>query len=239
AAVGRTATVARRAADQAALREVKMSRRTTVDVKETISRIVGDVDVRLAIAVNIHEQNAKSLAGVWPAGPQASLDAHIGEGAVAVVAEELVSQAIEDLRRANIRRSAAARMIGERPVDVMADVQVGIAIAVEVRPAGAGTPRLRVQSRLARHIDESPSLRVILGIDGLVVEQGQPSPTREEQVRPAVAVEITHGRAVTVEPTAVHVQTLADIGKLAVAEVAIQFARSTADFLTLERTAAR
>ena len=56
-------------------------------------------------------------------------------------------------------------MIGERPIHVITDVQIGIAVAIEVGPAGAAAPRARVlQADLARDIDELPALAGILGI---------------------------------------------------------------------------
>ncbi len=90
-----------------------------------------------------------------------------------------------------------------------------------------------------RDIDELPPPRGIFRIDRIVVEQPQAAPAGQQQVWPAVAVEVADGRPVTVEPVAVDVEPLADILERAVAEIAIELAGPAVDRLALEETAAR
>ena len=105
-----------------------------------------------------------------------------------------VCHGIEHLRRADIVRhvrriALAKRMVGERPVDVLAQIEVGIAVAVQVCPGGAGAPEVMgwnlalgvgqarqllvvggQQLGLDRHLAELAALLWVLGIDRLVMK---------------------------------------------------------------------
>ena len=127
-----------------------MAWRAVVDVQKVIDRVIGDVNVRFAVAVHIHDHHAEALARFFLARfgrtrPQAGFLAHICKGTVAVVPVKPVRQTCERLRRADVAEdfgavAGAAWIVGKRPVDVLADVKVGIAVAVEVGPGCAGAP---------------------------------------------------------------------------------------------------
>src|SRR5262249_38271750 len=73
---------------------------------------------------------------------EAGLLADVGEALAGVVAEQVVRDALELLGRADVAGLAVVGAVErvvvlEGPVGVLADVQVGVAVAVEVGPAGA------------------------------------------------------------------------------------------------------
>src|SRR5207247_7911349 len=58
--------------------------------------------------------------------------------------------------------AAAARVVRHGPVDIVANVKIGEAVAVEVGPGGRGAPGRIVQARLRGHIDKTPALRRVV-----------------------------------------------------------------------------
>src|SRR5262249_29413843 len=69
AAVGPAAVIDGRSALEAALEKLQLARRAQVDVEEVVYGIVGNVDVRLAVAVEVGDDDPESLAGLLAAGP--------------------------------------------------------------------------------------------------------------------------------------------------------------------------
>src|SRR5438132_11231556 len=96
AAVGHAAIIAGHTADQAGLFQPDLPRYAALQVQEIVHRVVSHIDVRLAVAIEIGNDHAQSLAAfavlerVPGMRPQSGFLADIGEGAVAVVPEELV-----------------------------------------------------------------------------------------------------------------------------------------------------
>ena len=134
AAVGRAAEVARRAADRPRSSKRK-SRRAAIDVEETIGGVVGDVDVRFAVAVDVHQQHAESLAGVGSAGRNAASPLTSVKVPLPLLRNSLCGRPSKTFGGQMSAGRPQARMIGERPINVVAYVQVGIAVAIEVGPA--------------------------------------------------------------------------------------------------------
>ena len=214
-----------------------MSGGAVVDVQEVVHGVVAHVDVRLAVAVDVHGEHPQPLASVHAAGVQAGLHAHVAEFAVAEVREQLVRKAVELLGRANVGRVAvvgAGRVLGPGPIDVLVDVKVGIAVAVEVGPGGAGRPGDPRQAGLFGHVHELAAPGRVLGVHRLVVEQGDAAPAGDEQVGPAVAVVVGHGRPVRVEPRVVRqADLLGHVPELEMALVVIELARPADDGLVV------
>ena len=147
-------------------------------------------------------------------------------------------QPLESLGRADIGRAGVAavgRVIGERPIDVLAGVEVGVSVAVEVGPADGGGPRhALVDARRGGHVGELPAALPVR----FVVEEGQATPPTDEQIGPAVAVVIGHGGAVGVEPRLAtgergQPHLLRDVFELEAALVAVKFGRGAEDFLVV------
>src|SRR5262249_25254178 len=116
----------------------------------------------------------------------------------------------------------------------------GPAVAVEVGEGGAGRPGdPPVQPHLRGDVLETPTLFRVVGIDGDVAEQGDLAPAGDQQVRPAVAIDVGHRAAVAVEPgfaagELVEADLPGDVLELALAQVAIQLAGVAHDlFLVL------
>src|SRR5262245_51672955 len=146
AAVGNAVFIASNALEHADFFELEVA---AIDVQEIVHRVVGDVDVGPAVAVEIGDDDAQPLARVFASLgahlPQVGLLAHVGESAVAVIAVDDVRQAFELTRRTNVALdvglvAAALRVVVERPIDVMTYVEIGKAIAVEIGPGGARGP---------------------------------------------------------------------------------------------------
>jgi hypothetical protein len=213
--------------------------------------VVGDVDVRPAVVVHVHQEDAQPLAEVPLALrlPQAVLGvliqvrqagvlgrrarqaqpgfvADVGERAVAVVAVQGVGAGVELPGGADVAGDVrgvtlAGGVVGERPVHVLADVQVGVAVAVQVTPGGAGAPEVvALQPDGLGDLDEAPAALAV----GLVVEEGQPAVAGDEQVGPAVAVVVGDGNPVAVEVDAVEAGLRGHVAELPAAQVAVQLA---------------
>src|SRR5262249_21715012 len=160
---------------------------------EVIDGVVGDVEIGLAVVVEIRSDDAEPFAHIHlfalvvlnADDAEAGLLADLGEGAVAVVAEEQVGQAGEAAGRADVALNAggiafAGGVVGERPIDVLADVEVGIAVAIDVRPGGAGGPGDWLKPGGLRPFDQLAALLRIGGIDWLIVIQGDAAPAGDE-----------------------------------------------------------
>ena len=106
-------------------------------------RVVGHEEVEPAVAVEVGDGQAQAPA---VGGLDPRLAAHVGEGAVAVVAEEVVLLGGEEGGRAVDR---LARMVAARRGRPRVDLDVGdgheveVAVAVEVAEAGRGRPPRR------------------------------------------------------------------------------------------------
>ena len=89
-------------------------------------------------------------------------------------------QLLEFPRLADVFRFAIVSAVGvvgvEPPVAVMGDVNVGVAIAVEVAPCGTRTPERVVQARLLGDFHESTRTFAV----GFVVPQNQTIVTGHE-----------------------------------------------------------
>src|SRR5262249_7225849 len=109
----------------------------------------------------------------------------------------MVRQSCEFLGRADVALlaivGAVDRMVRlEAPIDVLADVKIGIAITVEVGPGGAGSPQSFRQTGLLGHIDEFAAAFAVVH----VTVKNHAMPAGDEYVRPAVAVVVADRDAV-------------------------------------------
>src|SRR5206468_2223262 len=81
---------------------------------------------------------------------------------------------------------------------VLAQVEIGIAVAVQVGPGGAGAPGgifPWLQTAFLGHVDKATAFAGILGIDRLVMKKGDPPPSCHQQIGPAVTIDIGDGTA--------------------------------------------
>ena len=119
-----------------------------IDVKEVVHGVVADVNVGLAVAVDVKRDDAQTLAGFRAARRQPRLIGHVAKGSVAACWRTSCAQPLNrsaDRRRGSAyrlrpRTVVACRIIVPRPIDVLIDVQIGKAVAVKVGPGGAGGP---------------------------------------------------------------------------------------------------
>ena len=112
-----------------------------VAIQEALHGIVGDVDVRPPVAIEIGERHAERLAlGVGDPG----FPGHVGERAVAVVVIQQVSDAREIVGMAVGAAAglvlAAEAVLVEAPLQITRHEQVEPAVIVEVEEPGAGAP---------------------------------------------------------------------------------------------------
>src|SRR5262249_55014831 len=150
--------------------------RRAIEIEEVVGGIIADVDVGLAVAVDVHDQDAEAFAIVAKSG----LLAYVAKGAVSVVAEQVMRQGVERLRRAHVAAGAVIAVGGmvllETPVHVLADVEIGIAVSIEVGPGGAGSPKAPRQAGFFGHVHELSSALAVV----LVVKQGHPMPASDQ-----------------------------------------------------------
>src|SRR5262249_37480928 len=117
----------------------------------------------------------------------------------------------------------------------MANVQVRVAVAIQVGTGRAGAPQVVGQARLPSNLDEAPSALAVRH----VLEQGKPAPAGDEQIGPAVTVEVGDSGAVRVEPGEVFEAYLSGhVLKLEAAQVLEELAGVAPDLLAVEVAAA-
>src|SRR3954470_7317681 len=93
---------------------------------------------------------------------EAGRRAGLGERPVAVVVVEGVRQPVESLGGANVGQGLVPVVLARwvvlpGPVDVMANVEVREAVAVEIAPGGTRAPERVGQTRRAGHVREAPA----------------------------------------------------------------------------------
>ena len=193
-----------------------------VEEEEVVARVVADVNVGTAVAVEVRQNHSQPA----PVGLKLVLRRHVAEALSVLVLEQGVDQWLELLRRTHVagdarRLSLANRVVGERPIEVVAHVQVGEAVAVEVRPPGAGTPRDVREAEFRADRDEPPPALAVR----LVVEQFHAAVAGDDEVGEPVAVVVGHRDAVRVPPRDVQPDRRGHVLELQPAEVAVQLAR--------------
>jgi hypothetical protein len=192
--------------------------------------VVRDEHVAPAVAVEVGDTDAHPLADV---GADAGGGRDVAEGAVAVVVEERVRQALVVLGPAVVgrRRVAAAGIGGAVPDDVVGDEQVEPPVAVVVEEGGGDRPERAVLLVAAReagglgHVGE--------GGVAVVAEERVAAQAGHEEVAVAVAV-VVGGDDAQVVAAAGDAGGLGHVRERAVAAVVVQ-AVPEARLVLLER----
>src|SRR6266404_5613373 len=114
--------------------------------------------------------------------------------------KDFVRQAGETLGWANVALDARFEATTERivfpaPVDVLADIEVGKAVAVKIGKGRAGGPETFGQAGLLRGLDKAPPAFAVRHI----LIKRHAAPAGHEQVRPAVAIVVRSRRPVAIE----------------------------------------
>ncbi len=165
------------------------------EVVEQVVRtgVIGDEHVNPAVVIEVGRDDAEAPPVPLPhPGNLGDVDE-----AAAIVAEDVVGQRLD---RARVAREVAgarrvlaeARVVGV-PDSVVADVEIDIAVAVEI---GEGRRRRPV----AGAAEPGAGGRVLEGAIAPVAEQCVRPPARDEQIRMSVVVEVADGRGVAVAP---------------------------------------
>ena len=184
--------------------------------------IVGDVDVGQAVVVEVvdDDREARRRAGLGDAGG----DADVAEFAVAEVLEQFVMHRRERVgRTGKVFLDVAIEARGvflDVGLDIVADIQIEQAVAIDVAPGGAGGPVRMDETRLGGGIDEASAT---LAVFHVVIER-DPLVGGDEEVVEAVVVVIADGAAHAVTGVG-QARFFGDIGERAVAIVAIEFVR--------------
>ncbi len=154
---------------------------------EVHRRVVGDVDVRPAVAVEVGHDDSQPLA---EGRPDAGGGRDVRERPVAVVAIEEVSDRGVEARMTVVappRDGVAAEVVLlDGVVEVPRDEEIQEPVPVEVRERGGGGPAGAGDARLRRHVGEGPV--------AVVAVEDVASEVRDEEVREAVVVVVgRHG----------------------------------------------
>ena len=163
-----------------------------VSEEEICRLIVGDEQVEPSVAIEVGGDDTQAPT-VRVDNPR--LGRHVGEPA-AVVAEQVVRQRRRILRGAvgvgTVLVAAEIRLL-EIPKQVMADVEVKVAVAVEVGECGRGGPvAVPAEPILCGDVLECPI--------PLVAVERVPMPAGDEEVRAAVVVDVADGHAMAIAP---------------------------------------
>ena len=187
-----------------------------VEEQKIRPRVVRDGDVCPAVVVEVREHHTHTFGfGLADTGSIA----HVGEGTVMVVMEELcflplvvVWMTVGAVARPVL---SAPGIILRTPFDVVADHEVQEAVLVVVEPASAGGPSIFVgHACLGRDVRES-SLAVIVIENGTAV-------ARDVEVRKAVVVKIAHRHALAVVALPADSGFFRDVGKGSVTIVVVE-----------------
>ena len=186
-----------------------------IEPELVVHAVVGDEDVDAVIAIEIAAHHAQ-------AGAETGVNLHrvgdVGEGSVAVVAIQGVGKRRLIVGGAAIVVAAEVRAIQfgrRRPGQIIADVQIQIAIAVVIEESGARSPTRVVNTGHVREIDEMAG--------ALVSQQNVPPDAGDVQIDIAIVVVIARGH-----PHAV----AADIGAAAGGNVLERAVAAIAEQLT-------
>ena len=193
-----------------------------VDVEVVGGRVVGDVEVEPAVAVHVDPGDAKAEVAVGIA--DARFLADLGEGAARILAEQEIGGA-RQAPRSTLDGDAAVlaglvlaelRQVVQVELDVPANEQVEVAVAVVVGEAATGRPAGGRHAQVLRHVGEG-------ALAGVAV-QPVPADPGDVDVLPAVAVDV--GDAQPHAPAGMGNTGLGgDVAKRAVAQIAVESAR--------------
>ena len=127
-----------------------------VEKQELVGRIVRHIDVRTTVVVEVGDHDTEPVALRF----KPVFGGYVAEPLAALVLEQGVHQWLEPLRRAHVandqrRESLAMRIVVERPIAVVAHVEIGLTVAVDVAPCGAGAPRIVLEAERLRNVNES------------------------------------------------------------------------------------
>ena len=186
--------------------------------------VVGHDEIHPAVAVNVHRRDAEGLGG-GHAGRgifhlQTALRRDVGEMAVAVVVIKMGKRALE-IHGLAVGARPAVNFVADlgvnfaRPLDVVADEEVELAVVVVIKKRRARAPVVgrTAHARLLRHFVEFAV--------AVVVEQMIAADRRDEHIGQPVVVVIPDGHAHAVKT---HVQARAGrhIREMAVAVIVIE-----------------
>ena len=167
-----------------------------VDVEVVWGRVVADEEVGLAVVVDVDEDGGEAVVAGLVA--DTGLVADVGEGAIAVVVEEVIALAGQ-AAGATVGANAAIAAEGqgkavavaglrlEVVVDVAGDEEIELAVAVVVSPRGSGGPVAEGDAGLLCDVGK--------GAIVVVVEEAIFAEVGDVEVGPAVVVVVTDGNA--------------------------------------------
>src|SRR6185437_16663784 len=197
--------------------------------------VIGDVNVRTAVIIEIRHENAQTVAR--RGFPNPAVLCYIRESAIAIVAKKEVLGVRQPLWAAvhgnpliDARTAARKRRFLRVEVDIVADKQVQPAIAIVIEKSAAGAPLglLIQEARLRGDVGECAAVVVI---------QDVPAPVGDEQVVMAIVIEITDTNALP-PAGALQARFSGDIRKRAIAivlEQAIGRVRGTVESCAVDQ----
>ena len=151
--------------------------------EEILGLVVGDVDVRVAVEVEIGGGDAHGAALELR---EARLRAHVGESAVAIVVEQEIGFR-RVIQGAGIVVGGVVSPVCRVEFHVTADEEVHAAVAIVVQPGRTDRPAGDIEARLRRDVLERAVPVIAVEDDAAVAA--------DEQVHPAVVVVIRRDRA--------------------------------------------
>jgi hypothetical protein len=157
-------------------------------------QIIGDVDIQAPVAIQVRHEHCQSRRGA--SSGDAGAGADVGKSSRAVVAVQAVRDASERSRctdNPQTRRFVPTlRVVIKVHFDVIADIQIQQAIAVNVPPsATGGEVRTIVQSGLGGDIDEMPASFAVR----FIVIEDHAAHVRHYQIVPAIVVIVANSAA--------------------------------------------
>ena len=167
-----------------------------VEVEVVRCGVVGDNEVRLAVAVDIDEERRQPIVGMLVR--DAGMLTDVGKGAVAIVVKQVVGFALEPVGAAHDIHTTEGtegegdagitlyRLICEVPMHVAGYEQIEAAIAVEVAPRGARGPIAERDTSLLSNIGEGAV--VVVAVETVLAEVG------DVEVGPAIVIEVADDR---------------------------------------------
>ena len=151
--------------------------------------VVGDVDVEVAVAVEVPQDHPEAGEG---AGGDTGFRADVGEGIPAVAVQPVrlrrdPHRPVEDLQALETPLPASGGRVLEIELEVVDDVEIEEPVVVEIAEGGAGTPARVAHTGGRGHLGE--------GAVAVVAEQLVGPPVGQIDIRVGVVVVIPDGAA--------------------------------------------
>ena len=154
----------------------------SIQIKEILDRIVGDVDIQITVQIEVTHYHSQPFS----TGNQTRTRSGIIKRAVAVRQKQAIINCTVVLWSADFCSAAMRVVTGvvilKAPIHIVSNVKIQVSVAIDIPPRNTGTPRSVDQSSRFGHRGERPVT--------LVVEQLQPPVACHQQITKPIVIHV-------------------------------------------------